>query len=371
MGPSYNGVLQNDNRTQTVNASGATTFSMAQSASWGNAAGGEWCDNANWAGAAQPNNWGTTATFGTIGATSAVSINVTGPERVGTMQFNSAATQYTIGGSSSFVMLAVGGASVNVRAGTQAISAAMVMGTTTTFNVSSGACCHVTNLQSTGVGFTKSGSGVLQMAGMSVGSVSVTAGTLQFDAGVEAARRVSSLTVIPEAKLDVSDGKLVVAGGSVSALGALVKAGTVTTSMPAAASGGLTGIGVATASDTGRAGGTFAGVSVSASDVLVMYTYRGDANLDGKINVDDYGRIDLNVGTGNSGWSNGDFNYDGKINVDDYAIIDFNIGMQGAPFATTGGVTSVMLSAVPEPSSALVFSSACVLVARARRNRRG
>ena len=30
--------------------------------------------------------------------------------------------------------------------------------------------------------------------------------------------------------------------------------------------------------------------------LLVKQTWSGDANLDGKINVDDYGRIDFNVG---------------------------------------------------------------------------
>jgi hypothetical protein len=29
------------------------------------------------------------------------------------------------------------------------------------------------------------------------------------------------------------------------------------------------------------------------------------------------------------GWFNGDFNYDGKINIDDYGIIDVNVGIQG------------------------------------------
>src|SRR5439155_1760821 len=76
------------------------------------------------------------------------------------------------------------------------------------------------------------------------------------------------------------------------------------------ANGNLTPVGVATAQQTGRAGGTFGGLSVAATDVVVMFTYGGDANLDGKINVDDYGRIDFNVGLGTSGWYNGDFNYD-------------------------------------------------------------
>ena len=75
--------------------------------------------------------------------------------------------------------------------------------------------------------------------------------------------------------------------------------------------------------------GLFAGETVDATTVIVKYTYGGDANFDGKINVDDYGRIDFNVPLGTSGWYNGDFNYDGKINVDDYGIIDFNVIIQG------------------------------------------
>ncbi|MEO6434504.1 MAG: hypothetical protein ABIP55_01930, partial [Tepidisphaeraceae bacterium] len=67
-----------------------------------------------------------------------------------------------------------------------------------------------------------------------------------------------------------------------------------------------------------------------ATTILVKYTYAGDANLDGKINVDDYGQIDFNAGSSGSvfGYFNGDFNLDGKINIDDYGIIDFNVASQ-------------------------------------------
>jgi hypothetical protein len=70
-------------------------------------------------------------------------------------------------------------------------------------------------------------------------------------------------------------------------------------------------------------------------------------------NVDDYGRIDSNIGLGTRGWYNGDFNYDGKINVDDYGIIDSNIGIQGPP----------LLSAVPdtEASQGAAWSSPLVV----------
>jgi hypothetical protein len=119
---------------------------------------------------------------------------------------------------------------------------------------------------------------------------------------------------------------------------------------------------------TGTQTAIWNGQTVDATSVLVKYTYGGDANLDGKINVDDYGRIDFNIGLGTSGWFNGDFNYDGKVNVDDYGIIDFNVGIQGAPIPNAGSVSSVTLSspgisAVPEPTSAiaaLVLSAAIV-----------
>src|SRR5205807_9221447 len=112
----------------------------------------------------------------------------------------------------------------------------------------------------------------------------------------------------------------------------------------------------------------WAGQTVTGSDALVMYTYGGDANLDGKINVDDYGRIDFNVGLGVAGWFNGDFNYDGKINVDDYGIIDFNVGIQGPPFPTGPGVTGV--SAVPEPAVPMVLLAAGAAVTKLVRRRR-
>src|SRR6185436_6567831 len=73
----------------------------------------------------------------------------------------------------------------------------------------------------------------------------------------------------------------------------------------------------------------FAGQTVTGSDTLVMYTYGGDANLDGKINVDDYG------------------------------LIDSNVPIQGAPFPTgsgaglNGGLNGV--TAVPEPASVVAL----------------
>src|SRR5205823_5387997 len=97
----------------------------------------------------------------------------------------------------------------------------------------------------------------------------------------------------------------------------------IVTTMPDATSGNFTSIGVATAqqvkslasaSDTA----VWSGQTVTGSNTLVMYTYGGDANLDGKINVDDYGKIDFAVGLpGPAGWYHGDFIYGGEVKRDD------------------------------------------------------
>ena len=70
------------------------------------------------------------------------------------------------------------------------------------------------------------------------------------------------------------------------------------------------------------AGSPFDGVNTTSNDILVKYTYYGDAILDGVVNGADYQQIDLGFGAHLTGWSNGDFNYDGAVDGSDYSLID-------------------------------------------------
>jgi hypothetical protein len=142
-------------------------------------------------------------------------------------------------------------------------------------------------------------------------------------------------------------------------------------SASAADSGGLTALGIAEASQVLGLSGTQTAVwsaqTVDSSSLLIKYTYAGDANLDGKLNIDDYVRIDSSITNSLNGWWNGDFNYDGKLNVDDYLIIDNNIAIGGLPNMIANDV-----SAIPEPASGLgllIASSASTALARRRRSR--
>src|SRR5215207_8498821 len=155
------------------------------------------------------------------------------------------------------------------------------------------------------------------------------------------------------------------------------------TSMPDAAAG-LTTIAIATGAQIRGLGendqDTWGGQIITGASTLAMYTYAGDANLDGQIDAGDYGIIDNFVQVpGAEGYGNGDFNYDGFIDAGDYGVIDNNVQAQGAPFptggsfASTAGAASAGLSgvtAVPEPSACgLAMIGMMSLIARRRRRR--
>jgi mucin-19 len=107
----------------------------------------------------------------------------------------------------------------------------------------------------------------------------------------------------------------------------------------------------------------FDGVSVAIGDVVVKYTYRGDTNLDGKVDVTDFNAV-LNGFTNNlTGWHNGDSNYDGVVNAVDFAMMLDAYAGQGAPFSDTG----VPGGSIPEPTALIPLAFLGGLLRRGRR----
>jgi hypothetical protein len=188
----------------------------------------------------------------------------------------------------------------------------------------------------------------------------------------------SPFTIAAGKRLDLTHGKMVLSKtplGTVDATGTytsaqgLVQSGYhggawdgpgLVTSMPdAQADRGITTLAVATADEVFYAGGTFGGVDVRSGDVLLMYTYAGDLNMDGLVDGADYGLIDNYVQfPGTSGYSSGDINYDGVIDGADYGIIDNAVQLQGAPFPSGTYPASAGVTAVPEPASLPVLGVA-------------
>jgi hypothetical protein len=142
----------------------------------------------------------------------------------------------------------------------------------------------------------------------------------------------ANLSIAGTGQLDLGGNDLIVRGGSLSTLFNLAKAGYangawtgtggLTSNVAAANAAHTTGLGVIQASSAANTT-TFDGQSISAADVLVKYTYYGDANLDGTVNIADYTRTDAGfLTTGASGWSNGDYDYDGVVDGSDYTLMD-------------------------------------------------
>ncbi|HYO07638.1 MAG TPA: hypothetical protein VER17_01575 [Tepidisphaeraceae bacterium] len=351
-------------------------------AGWNNSAGGAWSSVSNWAGT-KPGATDATAIFGPV-ISSARTVTLDAAATVGQILFDSAGS-YTIGGTAALTLDVISGtAAVDVASGSHSITAPVVLMDKTTFTVApAGGTLTLSSLTATGVNVTKAGAGTLTANHVRGNALSVKGGTLRIAAnGTSAdASRVSALTIDGGGRLDLTNNSLVVAGGtlgtwsgSYGGITGLIAAGRaggnwtgsgIITSLSAAAGpAALRSLGVATAGATGRAGGTFGGIAVSASDVLVMYTFGGDANLDGRINGDDYHRIDSHVGTTAPGWYNGDFNYDGKVNGDDYFIIDANVWAQATAAATSDDAT---LAAVPEPAGAAAGLIGAAIAATRRR----
>jgi hypothetical protein len=387
---------------------------------WANAAGGAFATSANWTGGVVPNATDVVGlnTPGTYNITFAGNVN---NDRViarsGNVTLALAGNTWTLSSETFEGSLIVGrysgnNASLTVGNGTLATRDLVIAeqpGSTGTLTIAAGGALNVTggvpvagdvsvagDVYVGGSFVAPGGKGTLNLNAAGVTNISgllrlYPAARVNLAPGANKVVKMNDLAVDTApggGKLDLGDNKLIVHAGSVSTLTTLIQSGRngggwggngIVTSQTAATTGNFTSIGIATAQQvknlaSASTTSVWAGQTVTGSDSLVMYTYGGDANLDGKITVDDYGRIDFNVGLGTSGWFNGDFNYDGKVTVDDYGIIDFNVGIQGAPFPTSasplaGFADQSGLSAVPEPSAILLATPAALLLARRKRRR--
>jgi hypothetical protein len=186
---------------------------------------------------------------------------------------------------------------------------------------------------------------------------------------------VSSLTLAGQTgnwtgKLDLANNDMVIRNGNLAQLanqvaqgfhnGAWNGSGGISSTTAASNSTHLTALGVIQNS-TNQSGGTllmssFDGQTMFNSDVIVKYTYYGDANLDGKVDGSDYSLIDNGYLKHLAGWYNGDFNYDGIVNGSDYTLIDNAFNRQATGITSQIANPTAQFSVVPEPSTISIVS---------------
>jgi hypothetical protein len=192
--------------------------------------------------------------------------------------------------------------------------------------------------------------------------------------------------------LDTNDNDLIVTNGNLAAVTAQVKSGlenggnfdwlgsgimsTRANTQNTAQGAVLYGIGVLRNNLLDFGGGDdpiyteFSGQSLTKNEILVKYTYMGDADLSGTVDGTDYVLTDDGFINAKSGWAHGDFDYSGFVDGTDYVLLDFAFLNQSGPaLAMTmindhaqefgdvyiDGMAALGITAVPEPGSAALL----------------
>jgi hypothetical protein len=114
---------------------------------------------------------------------------------------------------------------------------------------------------------------------------------------------------------------------------------------------------------------SFDGQPIDSTSVLIKYTFAGDTNLDGTVDIRDLFALATHYNSaGNWLWTDGDVNYDGHVNVQDLTLLAINwqAGV-GSPLGSILSSLGLPTSIEPEPG---VLSLGLLIPMLERRRRR-
>jgi autotransporter-associated beta strand protein len=230
---------------------------------------------------------------------------------------------------------------------------------------------------------TKTGPGELRAERIQVATLTVNAGTASVTPGRSALKtsRLSALTVATGARLDLGDNDLVIdyaAADPTPAVAARIASGFAGGTwdgdgiVTSEGDDALLGLGYARSSDVFTTfPATFSGQTVDSTALLLRFTFFGDANLDGTVNLQDFNRLAANFGASGKVWSQGDFNYDGLVNLADFNRLAANFGLAAAGPHVTPEDWAALAAAVPEPGAGALAMIGALLLRRVRRRHVG
>ena len=350
---------------------------------WNVDAAGDFANSANWLGGT-PGGIDAAARFlGAITDDRAIAIDAA--VTLGSMSFVNAKS-YVLAGAGSVRLESTIDSLVDIQAGTHAINVPLTVAGNTHFAVATGSILKISDpitvaagksLRPSGGGLVLYESTVSLETGASILfansthaaglSLAPTARATIAPRGGGAARviTVDALSIAPDATFDINDNSVVVNYAGVS------PAAELRARLATGVNGGAwngPGISSSAASDGTRA----VGYSDSGSAVTLLYTFNGDATLDGIVQFADLVSLAQNYNiTSEATWSKGDFNYDDGVNFADLVILAQNYGA-GVPAAAQVPANiaadwAIALSLVPEPTSLAAIGSILATMGARRR----
>lgn len=310
-------------------------FLLTPLPTWQVDADGSWTTASNWFGGV-PSGSGAEVRL-TSAITLPRAVTVDAPATVGRIIFDNAAA-YTLSGSNAITFSGTPGSTgIQVRTGTHTIEAPMRFGNSASITLDNGAG--------------------LRLAGVVSGSIR------QLSLGANATLDLVANDLIID--YDAADGSpvtAVLAAVQMGRNGGAWDGSGITSSAAAADPNKTKALGVAEAATLGIS--SFKGQPVDATTVLISYTFGGDTNLDGQVDISDLGRLASSWQSSGT-WIDGDFNYDGFIDISDLGALASNWQAGVTDPASLGEAMSALAlpadaGSVPEPGACVLAVCACI-----------
>jgi endonuclease I len=339
----------------TLNLLGTVTDPSPSVFAYNVDADGDYSVASNFTGNTVPTGTNGRVLFGSV-ITAPRSVNVDLDISLTSITFDSAHA-YTLNGAQTIQLLDNDlSPAVRVLSGEHVINAALVLESSTRFDIADNASLSVRGSVASDSGIVKLGDGLLEISPTQFTSLEVRAGTLKLIGN--GVTKATEVMIESGSLLDVAGSVLIVdydgPDSPLNVLKSKIADGSLSSSaMP----GSSWSIGYVDAASLGIA--EFEGMPLDGTSLIFLATLKGDANLSRTVDFDDLLALAQHYGTSDAEWFDGDSDQNGIVNFDDLLALAQNYGT-GTSLTREQFQDDWQLarSMVPEPTSLTVIAVA-------------